>query len=66
VEFGEGTQADIKVAYGESHSGNCSVRISDQSPTQAYIYALFQSPFLEVSPRMTYLITILSQGKKHR
>lgn len=61
--FGEGTKADIQVDYGESHTGNCSVRISDQSPTQAYIYALFQSPFLEVSPQTTYLIRFFLKGK---
>jgi hypothetical protein len=61
--FGKGTQADIKAEPEGPHSGKYSVRITDQSPTQAYIYALFQSPFLTVNPETTYLIKFFLKGK---
>lgn len=62
VGIAPGTRATLELDRTVAHSGTASFRISDQSPTQPYIYALLASEPLPVQPETTYEITAFVKG----
>lgn len=63
VSFGKGTRATIAVDSSIAHSGKNSIRISDQSPTQANIWAQLSSAGLEITAETTYAVRGFIKGK---
>lgn len=63
TSFGKGVKATIDVDATVAHSGQRSLRITDQSPTAAYIYAQIASPKIAVKPSTTYLLKLFAKGK---
>jgi hypothetical protein len=62
--FGKGTRASVGIDTTVAHGGKNSMRISDQSPNQAFIFAVMDSSFIPVAPTTTYEIKCFVKGQK--
>ncbi len=61
--FGPGTKATAELDEAVAHTGKRSLRLCDQTPTEAYKYALVNSGWLPVEPQTTYLIRLWARGR---
>jgi hypothetical protein len=57
------TKAAIRLDHTMAHSGRSSIQITDQSPTQPFIYAVIQSPKISVQPETTYDIRFFARAR---
>jgi len=57
------TQAAICVDETVAHGGRRSIKITDRSPTQPFVYAVIHSPRLTVQPETTYDVRFFAKAR---
>ena len=65
-EIGGGANASVCVDNGAAHAGSRSLRISNASPLQAFVFAACSSEKIPVTPATTYVVRCFAKGVKVR
>ncbi|MCX7019053.1 MAG: GxGYxYP family putative glycoside hydrolase, partial [Candidatus Sumerlaeota bacterium] len=64
AEIGGGAKATVERDDKNFHNGKISIRITNQSPTKAFVFASLYSDILRVRPQTTYVMRFFAKGKK--
>jgi hypothetical protein len=66
TDVSKGTQATIQVDDTVAHSGQRSIKVTDQSPTGPWLYAYVRSPLVPCEAETTYDITFWAKARNLR
>jgi len=64
AEIGGGAKATVERDAAVFHTGKNSIRITNQSPTKAFVFASIQSDLVTVRPQTTYVMRFWARGRQ--